>query len=130
MAECIFCNVPKEKIIAENDLAIAFFDQYPVNEGHTLVVPKRHAETFFDATDAELNAICRLIKVVREKLDVLYNPDGYNIGVNVGAAGGQTIFHLHVHIIPRYTGDVPDPRGGIRRIKKSLVPYEEEGESY
>ena len=118
MAECIFCNVPKEKIIAENDLAIAFFDQYPVNEGHTLVVPKRHAETFFDATEAELNAICRLIKVVREKLDVLYNPDGYNIGVNVGAAGGQTIFHLHVHIIPRYTGDVPDPRGGIRRIKK------------
>jgi diadenosine tetraphosphate (Ap4A) HIT family hydrolase len=129
MSECIFCKIPQSKIIAENQLAIAFFDQYPVNRGHTLVIPKRHAETFFDATQSEQDAICRLIATVKEKLDAMFHPDGYNIGVNVGAAAGQTIFHLHVHIIPRYTGDVPDPRGGIRRIKKSLVPYEKEGES-
>ena len=75
-----------------------------------------------------MDAITRLIIEVKDKLDQQFHPDGYNIGVNVGSAAGQTIFHLHVHVIPRYLGDVPDPRGGIRRIKKSLVPYLEEGE--
>ncbi len=118
----------KDKVIAENDLALAFFDGYPVNEGHTLIIPKRHVETYFDATQEEKNAISLLLVEVKERLDEEFNPDGYNIGVNVGAAGGQTIFHLHVHLIPRYAGDVRDPRGGVRKIKKSLVPYAEEGE--
>lgn len=128
MPECIFCNISQDKVIAENDLALAFFDGYPVNEGHTLIIPKRHVETYFDATQEEKNAISLLLAEVKERLDEEFNPDGYNIGVNVGAAGGQTIFHLHVHLIPRYAGDVPDPRGGVRKIKKSLVPYAEEGE--
>ena len=128
LSECIFCNIPRDEIIAENGLALAFFDRYPVNQGHTLIVPKRHVETYFDATLDEKDAITRLLIKVKEKLDAEYHPDGYNIGVNVGAAAGQTIFHLHVHMIPRYSGDVPDPRGGIRRIKKSLVPYAAEGE--
>lgn len=128
MSECIFCNIPRDEIITENELALAFFDKYPVNEGHVLIVPKRHVETYFDATLDEKDAITRLLINVKEELDAKYHPDGYNIGVNVGAAAGQTIFHLHVHIIPRYRGDVPDPRGGIRRIKKSLVPYAAEGE--
>lgn len=128
MPECVFCNVPKDEIIAENELALAFFDRYPVNQGHTLIVTKRHVETYFDATLEEKDAITRLLIDVKKKLDEEFHPDGYNIGVNVGAAGGQTVFHLHVHVIPRYRGDVPDPRGGIRRIKKPLVPYAAEGE--
>ena len=109
-------------------MAVALYDKYPVNRGHVLVVPKRHVETYFEATLEEMDAITRLIIEVKGKLDQQFHPDGYNIGVNVGSAAGQTIFHLHVHVIPRYSGDVPDPRGGIRRIKKSLVPYREEGE--
>ena len=128
MPQCIFCNLPKEKVIDENDLAVAFYDAYPVNEGHVLIIPKRHVETYFDATQDEKNAISLLLARAKEKLDERFHPDGYNIWVNVGAAAGQTIFHLHVHLIPRYAGDVPDPRGGVRKIKKSLVPYAEEGE--
>ena len=109
-------------------MAVALYEKYPVNRGHVLVVPKRHVETYFEATLKEMDAITRLIIEVKGKLDQQFHPDGYNIGVNVGAAAGQTIFHLHVHVIPRYSGDVPDPRGGIMRIKKSLVPYPEEGE--
>lgn len=129
MADCVFCNIARADIIAENDLALAFFDRFPVNRGHVLVIPKRHVATLFDATPEEQDAINRLLVVVKDKLEQVFAPDGYNIGVNVGAAAGQTIFHLHVHIIPRYVGDVPDPRGGVRRIKPSLVPYVGEGGS-
>ena len=128
MSNCIFCNVLKTDIIAENELAVAFYDIFPVNEGHVLIVPKRHVETLFDATLEELHSINLLIFAVREILEAKFNPDGYNIGVNVGYTAGQTIFHLHYHLIPRYLGDVPDPRGGVRKIKKSIVPYLDEGE--
>ncbi|MEW6423356.1 MAG: HIT family protein [Bacillota bacterium] len=128
MSDCIFCNIPAEKVIEENSLVLALFDNYPVNPGHVLVVPKRHVETYFDATLDEMDAITRLIIKIKQKLDEQFHPHGYNIGINVGAAAGQTILHLHVHVIPRYLGDAPDPRGGIRRIKKSIVPYVEEGE--
>ena len=83
---------------------------------------------FFEATPEEILAINELAFQVKTILDAKYSPDGYNIGVNVGASAGQTVFHLHMHIIPRYKGDVPDPRGGIRKIKKSVIPYPEEGE--
>lgn len=126
LPECVFCSIRDDDIIAENSLALAFFDRFPVNKGHVLVIPKRHAATYFDATDDEKNAINQLLTEVKAMLDAEFAPDGYNIGVNVGAAAGQTIFHLHVHLIPRYVGDVPDPRGGVRKIKKSLVPYAEE----
>ena len=128
LSECVFCNIPRDEILVENNLALAFFDGYPVNQGHVLIVPRRHVETYFDATLDEKDAITRLLIEVKKKLDDAYHPDGYNVGVNIGSAAGQTIFHLHVHVIPRYLGDVPDPRGGIRRIKKSLVPYAAEGE--
>lgn len=128
MTDCIFCKRPETEILAENDLALAFFDKYPVNEGHVLIIPKRHVESFFETTWEELAAINELLFAVKDKLANKFSPDGYNIGVNVGRAAGQTIFHLHVHIIPRYRGDVPDPRGGIRKIKKSVVPYLAEGE--
>ena len=88
-----------------------------------LITPKRHVETFFHATPEELAAINDLAFRVKEILDKRYNPDGYNIGANVGLAAGQTIFHLHIHVIPRQVGDIDDPRGGIRNIKKNLVDY-------
>lgn len=127
MNDCIFCNKGDEEILCENQLAKAFLDQFPVNHGHVLVVPKRHIETFFDATQEELTAIQELIFRVREVLQEKFSPDGYNIGINVGTAGGQTIFHLHFHVIPRYVGDVENPRGGVRKIKKNIVPYPPEG---
>ncbi|NLZ28282.1 MAG: HIT family protein [Firmicutes bacterium] len=126
--ECVFCAKSGPDIIAENELAKAFYDQFPVNEGHVLIVPKRHVTGCFEATPGEISAINELVFGVKDILDSKYKPDGYNIGVNVGYAAGQTIFHLHMHVIPRYDGDVADPRGGIRRIKKSIVPYAEEGE--
>lgn len=128
MPECAFCDIPEDQVIAQNDLALAFFDRYPVNRGHVLIIPRRHVATYFDATPSETKAIANLLAKVKGQLDAEFAPDGYNIGVNVGAAAGQTILHLHVHLIPRYLGDVPDPRGGVRRIKKSLVPYAGEGE--
>lgn len=128
MTKCIFCNLIETEILAENQLALAFYDKFPVNTGHVLIIPKRHIETIFDATNYEILAINDLIIEVRKILEEKYNPDGYNIGVNVGSAGGQTIFHLHYHVIPRYIGDIEDPRGGIRKIKKSIIPYIDEGE--
>lgn len=134
MADCIFCK-KDTGLLCENELAKVFYDGYPVNEGHVLVVPKRHVETFFEATAEELAAINEMIFRAKDLLEERYRPDGYNIGVNVKHAGGQSVFHLHVHVIPRYLGDVENPRGGIRRIKKSIVSYpledlEEEGVCY
>ena len=120
---CPFCSMPKEQLILENELAQAFYDRYPVQTGHLLVVPKRHAQTYFDATPEEILAIHQLIHQGKESIDKKYHPDGYNIGVNVGEYGGQTVMHLHFHLIPRYKGDIEDPRGGIRKAIPNLVPY-------
>lgn len=114
---CIFCKIEPERIIFENNLAIAFLDKYPVSEGHALVIPKRHCEIYFDLTQAELNAINSLTHEVSTDLQSKYSDiDGFNIGFNSGESAGQTIFHCHQHIIPRRNGDVQDPRGGIRHI--------------
>lgn len=121
--KCPFCTLPNEQIVAENALAMAFFDKYPVQKGHLLVIPKRHAATYFDATEEEIIAIHQLIKQGKQLIDQEYQPDGYNIGVNVGEYGGQTVMHLHFHLIPRYKGDIEDPRGGIRKAIPNLVPY-------
>lgn len=129
VAPCIFCRLEETEILVENELSQAFFDKYPVNEGHILIIPKRHLANLFEATSEEAMSLWKLIEVVKEELNKRFHPDGYNIGLNIGAAAGQTIFHAHIHVIPRYEGDVKDPRGGIRKIKQSLVPYagEEEG---
>jgi diadenosine tetraphosphate (Ap4A) HIT family hydrolase len=125
--KCLFCNIyesPKNKIIAESSLAFAIYDGFPVNEGHILVIPKRHFGSFFDATEQEINEIYDLLNKCKAILDNKYHPTGYNVGVNVGYDGGQTIMHLHIHLIPRYKGDVENPRGGIRKLKPQLVYYE------
>lgn len=122
---CVFCNYLISKdYIAENELAFAIYDNFPVNKGHVLIIPKRHFASFFDATQEEMQAFYSLTNKVRELLDEEFKPDGYNIGINVGEAAGQTIFHLHIHIIPRYKGDVENPRGGIRKLKRPLVEYD------
>jgi len=122
--ECLFCNYDKTKYIAENTYGFAIYDQFPVNEGHALIIPKRHFESYFDATHEEITGLYALMNDVKEIIDEELSPDGYNVGVNVGEWGGQTIMHLHMHLIPRYNGDVENPRGGIRKFKNELVPYD------
>ena len=122
---CVFCNYLISKdYIAENELAFAIYDNFPVNKGHVLIIPKRHFASFFDATQEEIQAFYSLTNKIKELLDEEFKPDGYNIGINIGVVAGQTIFHLHIHIIPRYKGDVENPRGGIRKLKRPLVEYD------
>ncbi|MDK2974919.1 MAG: hypothetical protein PWP08_1290 [Methanofollis sp.] len=113
---CPFCRPSSGCIVVENALAYARPDACPVTPGHTLIVPFRHFSSFFDATEEERAAMSDLIGRCREILTERYRPDGWNIGVNVGAAAGQTVPHLHCHLIPRYEGDIPDPRGGVRGV--------------
>jgi diadenosine tetraphosphate (Ap4A) HIT family hydrolase len=101
---------------ASNAMAFAIRDGFPVSPGHTLIVPRRLVATWFEATREEQVAMLELIDAVKAQLDAELRPDGYNIGVNAGAAAGQTVMHLHMHLIPRFAGDVPDPRGGIRHV--------------
>ena len=115
--ECPFCGVPPERVMMSDELAVAIADKYPLTPGHALVVPGRHVVSLFEANDAEVAAMFGLARAVRARLaDAPDPPDGLTVGVNDGAAAGQTVSHLHLHVIPRRTGDCPDPRGGLRRI--------------
>jgi len=116
--DCIFCK-PKREILAENAHALAFFDSYPVSRGHALVVPKRHAITIFELSDEEYAGCFRLVLPLKELLLARYAPDVFNVGANCGEAAGQSVWHAHIHVIPRYKGDVPNPRGGVRGV----IPY-------
>lgn len=120
---CPFCQVEPAKVLAENEHAIAFFDAFPVTVGHALVVPRRHVASFFDASPEEQAALFELAGQVRELLVAERAPDGFNVGINDGAAAGQTVMHLHLHLIPRYAGDTDDPRGGVRWIMPEKAPY-------
>lgn len=100
----------------ENDLAYVCLENNSLNPGHVVVVPKRHVANFFDMTEEEQSAVLALLRDAQARLESEYAPDGYNIGVNIGKAGGQARMHVHVHLIPRYAGDVADPRGGIRCV--------------
>ncbi len=111
-----FLAVPASEWLASNHSAFAIADRFPVSSGHALVVPRRAIATWWDATDDERADILTLVDEVKRQLDAELQPDGYNVGFNSGAAAGQTVGHLHIHLIPRYSGDVPDPRGGIRHV--------------
>lgn len=114
---CPFClERSTQKIIAENDLAYASFDIYPVSKGHCLVITKRHVSDFFETTSAEKEALFSLANQIKLMLEKKYNPDGFNIGFNINEAAGQTVPHVHVHVIPRYSGDMENPRGGVRHV--------------
>jgi diadenosine tetraphosphate (Ap4A) HIT family hydrolase len=121
---CPFCERAETKVvIARNELAVAFPDAFPLSKGHTLIVPLRHEADCLRLSADEQQALLSLTRSVRRRLDRKHSPDGYNIGMNVGHAGGQTIDHVHLHVIPRYAGDVPDPRGGIRWVLPAKARY-------
>lgn len=112
---CIFCHLDRE-VLRENTLARAFDDTYPVSPGHTLIVPKRHVRTIFDTTPAEYADCFALAREVQALLLERHQPQGFNLGANCERAGGQSVWHAHLHLIPRFTGDTPDPRGGVRNV--------------
>ena len=122
--DCVFCDrLRRGDFIVANDLVAAFRDAFPLSEGHCLVVPRRHEADFLALTEDESAAIWALVPAVRRHIEVKSVPAGYNIGINVGEAAGQTVGHAHLHVIPRYPGDVPDPRGGIRCIIPAKARY-------
>jgi diadenosine tetraphosphate (Ap4A) HIT family hydrolase len=114
--DCPFCCLPAERILAGNAQAVAIADAFPVSAGHSLIIPHRHLTRFFDLTEEEVTAVHALLRRMKDHLDETRNPAGYNVGINVGTAAGQTVAHVHVHLIPRYLGDVTDPVGGVRNI--------------
>lgn len=120
---CIFCEPDRSRIAFETDLFFGLWDGFPVSPGHMLVIPRRHIATWFDATPDEQAALLRGIEMARQEILRRHQPDGFNIGINIGAAAGQTVFHLHLHVIPRYEGDLPDPRGGVRNVIPSKGNY-------
>jgi diadenosine tetraphosphate (Ap4A) HIT family hydrolase len=120
-----FLRVPQAEWVLANELCFAIFDRFPVSPGHVLVITRRVVPTYFDCTAVEQAAAMELVGRVKQLLDEQLDPkpDGYNVGFNAGAAAGQTVMHVHVHVIPRYTGDVPDPRGGVRHVIPGKANY-------
>lgn len=146
-ARCPFCTLPPERIVLQNNHAIAIRDAYPVSPGHTLIIPKRHIGSFFETTADEKQDLFELLELAKTKIspnpslakrgttesDAHFPPlkkggeggfpDAFNIGINDGAAAGQTVPHLHIHLIPRYKGDMADPRGGVRWVIPDKAKY-------
>ena len=124
MNNCIFCQLEKSKILIENDLALCFNDQYPVTSGHSLIIPKRHVQSFFELTIDERSAMFELLELKKIELqdkDKLIT--GFNLGVNDGSDAGQTIMHCHIHLILRRKGDMKNPRGGVRGVIPEKQSY-------
>jgi diadenosine tetraphosphate (Ap4A) HIT family hydrolase len=121
--DCPFCCLPEARVLLRNRLAIAFRDAFPVTPGHTLVIPLRHVPSLFDTTAEERISLFELLDEAKRQLQLELAPAGYNVGINDGAAAGQTVGHLHVHLIPRYPGDRPDPRGGVRWVIPERADY-------
>ncbi len=121
--DCPFCTLPAERIIDRNEFGFVIRDAYPISPGHTLVIPHRHVGSFFDIREAERNGLMQLLEAARKQLEAEFSPSGYNIGINDGTAAGQTVPHLHLHLIPRYAGDMPDPRGGVRWVIPHKADY-------
>ena len=120
---CPFCHLPAERVIQQSEFAIVIRDGFPVSPGHSLIIPKRHVSSFFEITDLERNDLLSLLPEARADLDRQFRPAGYNIGMNDGPAAGQTVPHLHIHLIPRYEGDRDDPRGGVRWVLPDKAAY-------
>jgi len=121
---CLFCNTSKKEIIFENDLAFVTFDSYPVSQFHSLIIPKRHIQNYFDLTNDELLACHGLLLKIKNKINSDDNTvGGFNIGVNSEKIAGQSILHCHIHLIPRREGDVDNPQGGVRSVIPSRQHY-------
>ncbi len=120
---CPFCSPPPGRVLVEHDLALVVRDGFPVSKGHRLVVPRRHVASLFDLDPEEQAAIWMLVEQAQQAVRDELHPDGVNIGLNDGYAAGQTVMHAHVHVIPRYAGDVADPRGGVRWVLPENARY-------
>ncbi len=120
--ECPFCQLA-DRIVINSKCWVAIEDAYPVNKGHMLIITRRHVASFRELNKEEFQELFYIMHLVVNRIDELYNPDGYNFGVNDGEVAGQTIFHVHFHVIPRYQSDDENPRGGIRKIKSPIVAY-------
>lgn len=123
MSNCPFCTLPLERIIDSNEFGVAIRDGFPVSPGHTLVIPKRHIGSWFEISNDEQRGLLDLLARAKTDLQEEFKPDGYNIGINDGSAAGQTVPHLHMHLIPRYKGDQEDSRGGVRWIIPEKAKY-------
>ena len=114
---CPFCKLnTKVELVCETATAVAFFDGYPVSKGHTLIIPKRHVANYFDLSDEEQQDLWHMVNHCKTILEKRFHPDGFNVGINVNQAAGQSVFHVHIHLIPRYKGDVENPKGGVRGV--------------
>ena len=122
---CRFCST--REVTRRNEQAYCERDSYPVSPGHSLIIPFRHCASFFDLTSEEVTACMELLSQERKALDDEFNPDGYNVGVNVNTAAGQSIFHVHIHLIPRYKGDSSHPQGGVRQVIPEKSDYPRSG---
>ncbi|MDG1097161.1 MAG: HIT family protein [Methylophilaceae bacterium] len=121
--QCIFCGLENDNIFLQNELAFARFDKFPVSEGHILIIPFRHVSNYFELSEKEKSACFELVDLVKQQIDILYKPDGYNVGININEVAGQTIWHAHIHLIPRYSNDVPNPKGGVRGVIPNKQSY-------
>jgi len=113
---CPFCNIDESAVLLKGEGFTALFDRYPVSPGHLLIVPDRHVANYFDLDDSEKDTLRKSIDRCKCILDSKFHPDGYNIGINIGEHAGQSVPHVHIHLIPRYQGDTPNPRGGVRGV--------------
>lgn len=120
---CPFCSPPLERVFYEGRLVVGIWDGFPLSPGHALLVPRRHIATWFDASPEEQHQLAAAIATVRAAILERHVPDGFNVGMNLGESAGQTVPHLHVHVIPRYAGDVEDPRGGVRWVLPQRAAY-------
>jgi diadenosine tetraphosphate (Ap4A) HIT family hydrolase len=121
--KCKWCCEKAGGVLVENGSFFAVYDGYPVNRGHTLIISKRHVADLFGVDKREFADLHAILGEVKQFLDGEFRPAGHNVGANCGEAAGQTIFHFHLHVIPRYSNDVRNPRGGVRNVKVPLVPY-------
>jgi diadenosine tetraphosphate (Ap4A) HIT family hydrolase len=118
---CPFCH--PDSVLFGNDLAYAKADKFPVNPGHLLIIPRRHVADFFLTTEDEKVALLSILDKAKKYLDEKHTPAGYNVGINVGEVAGQTVMHVHLHLIPRYHGDLENPRGGVRGVIPTRQSY-------
>lgn len=122
--DCPFCSPEKEReLIVESATAFSIYDKFPVNDGHALIIPKKHCPNYFDLTFKEQSACIFMLNAVKQIISEKFKPDGFNIGININEVAGQTISHVHIHLIPRYNGDVKEPRGGVRGVIPNKRDY-------
>lgn len=123
MSDCPFCSINLSLILYTNMVGLAIRDRFPVSLGHSLVIPFAHTSSIFDLPEQDQQKIWELVIQLRKEIMIEFNPNGFNVGINDGFAAGQTVPHAHIHVIPRYDGDLADPRGGIRRVIPKKAPY-------